>query len=132
MANDENDRTIGLRSGGRMPLLGFGTFQVAAQDARGVVRDALDIGYRHIDTATGYSNEEPVGAAIRDSGIDRQEIFITTKCPPQNVGRERATLEASLPRPGDRVRRFVAHSLAPRRGAPARDVEGFRGIGQRG
>ena len=96
MANDENDRTVGLRSGGRMPLLGFGTFQVAAQDARGVVRDALDIGYRHIDTATGYSNEEPVGAAIRDSGIDRQEIFITTKCPPQNVGRERATLEASL------------------------------------
>ena len=96
MANDENDRTVELRSGGKMPLLGFGTFQVAAQDARGVVRDALDIGYRHIDTATGYSNEEPVGAAIRDSGIDRQEIFITTKCPPQNVGRERATLEASL------------------------------------
>jgi 2,5-diketo-D-gluconate reductase A len=96
MASDEDDRIVELRSGSRMPLLGFGTFQVTAGDAREVVRTALDIGYRHIDTATGYSNEEYVGAAIRDSGIDRQEIFVTTKCPPQNVGRERATLEASL------------------------------------
>ena len=96
MANNENDLTVALRGGGMMPLLGFGTFQVAAGDARAVVRDALDIGYRHIDTATGYANEEGVGAAVRDSGIDRRDIFITTKCPPQNLGRERATLEASL------------------------------------
>ena len=96
MAKNENDRTVELRSGGSMPLLGFGTFEVTPQEARQVVRTALDIGYRHIDTATGYSNEEPVGAAIRDSGVDRKEIFITTKCPPQNVGRERQTIEASL------------------------------------
>ena len=96
MANNEASRIVELPGGGRMPLLGFGTFQVGARDARQVVRSALDIGYRHIDTATGYSNEEPVGAAIHDSGIDRQEIFITTKCPPQDLGRERETIEASL------------------------------------
>jgi 2,5-diketo-D-gluconate reductase A len=93
---NEDDRTVELRSGGKMPLLGFGTFQVDGRVARDVTRTALDIGYRHIDTATGYSNEEYVGAAVRDSGIDRREIFITTKCPPQNTGRERKTIEASL------------------------------------
>jgi 2,5-diketo-D-gluconate reductase A len=93
---NEDDRTVELRSGGKMPLLGFGTFQVDGRVARDVTRTALDIGYRHIDTATGYSNEEYVGAAIRDSGIDRREIFITTKCPPENAGRERKTIEASL------------------------------------
>jgi 2,5-diketo-D-gluconate reductase A len=96
VANNENDRTVELRSGGTMPLLGFGTFQVSAREANQVVRTALDVGYRHIDTATGYSNEEPIGAAIRDSRIDREKLFITTKCPPQNVGRERETIEASL------------------------------------
>jgi 2,5-diketo-D-gluconate reductase A len=96
MGKNEDDRTVDLRGGGKMPLLGFGTFQVEARDARQVVRTALEVGYRHIDTATGYANEEPVGAALRDSGIDRQEIFITTKCPPENVGRERQTIEASL------------------------------------
>jgi 2,5-diketo-D-gluconate reductase A len=96
MANNENDRTVQLRSGGTMPLLGFGTFQVSAREANQVVRTALDVGYRHIDTATGYSNEEPIGAAIRDSRIDREKLFITTKCPPQSAGRERETIEASL------------------------------------
>jgi 2,5-diketo-D-gluconate reductase A len=93
---NEDDRTVELSGGGKMPLLGFGTFQIGSRVARDVVRTALDIGYRHIDTATAYSNEEYVGAAIRDSGLERQAIFITTKCPPQNAGRERETIEASL------------------------------------
>ena len=79
-----------------MPLLGFGTWQVEGPNARQVVRTALDVGYRHIDTATGYANEQYVGEAIADSGIDRHQIFITTKCPPENVGRERETFAASL------------------------------------
>ncbi len=96
MPNDDDGRTVELRGGGKMPLLGFGTFQVDSRDARQVVRTALDVGYRHLDTATGYANEAEVGAAVRDSGIERREIFITTKCPPENAGRERETIEASL------------------------------------
>jgi 2,5-diketo-D-gluconate reductase A len=96
MGTNEDDQAVELRSGGKMPLLGFGTWQVDGRGAREVVRTALDVGYRHIDTATGYSNEKDVGAAIRDSGIDRHELFITTKCPPENIGRERKTFEASL------------------------------------
>ena len=96
MTNDTNDRTVELGGGGQMPLLGFGTFQIKGRDARSAVRTALDVGYRHLDTATAYDNEDQVGGAVRDSGIDRDQIFITTKCPPENAGRERATIEASL------------------------------------
>jgi 2,5-diketo-D-gluconate reductase A len=110
MANNEDDRTVELRSGAEMPLLGFGTWQVEGEGAREVVRTALDVGYRHIDTATGYSNEEYVGAGIRDSGVDRDQIFITTKCPPENVGRERETIEASLRALGtDHVDLWLVH-----------------------
>lgn len=57
---------------------------------------ALDVGYRHIDTATAYGNEREAGAAVRDSGLGRQNVFITTKCPPGNAGREAQTIDASL------------------------------------
>lgn len=60
------------------------------------VRYALEIGYRHVDTATMYRNEGEVGRAVRDSGIPRREVFLTTKLPPDDAGRERATLESSL------------------------------------
>ena len=60
------------------------------------VRYALDIGYRHIDTATMYRNESDVGRAVRDSGIGREDVFVTTKLPPRHAGHERKTLEASL------------------------------------
>jgi 2,5-diketo-D-gluconate reductase A len=96
MTSDPNDRTIELSGGGQMPVLGFGTFQIKGPDARSVVRGALETGYRHLDTATAYENEDQVGGAVLDSGIDRDQIFITTKCPPDNAGRERATMEASL------------------------------------
>jgi 2,5-diketo-D-gluconate reductase A len=72
--------TVTLNNGVDMPLLGFGVFQVPdPAECERSVRDALDIGYRLLDTAASYGNEAPVGAAIRGSGIDRADIFVTTK-----------------------------------------------------
>lgn len=79
-----------------MPLIGLGTWESSGDQAYRAVRDALEIGYRHVDTATFYANEDQVGAAVRDSGLDRADVFVTTKMPQQNAGRERVTLEASL------------------------------------
>jgi 2,5-diketo-D-gluconate reductase A len=70
---------IELNSGATIPQLGFGVFLVDPADTQRVVEDALEVGYRHIDTATGYNNETEVGAAIRASGIPREQIFLTTK-----------------------------------------------------
>lgn len=70
---------ISLNNGARMPQEGFGTFQISPKDCERCVRDALSAGYRLIDTASVYGNEESVGAAIRESGISREELFITTK-----------------------------------------------------
>jgi 2,5-diketo-D-gluconate reductase A len=88
--------TVTLPAGGEMPLLGFGTWRLAGRSAYEAVRRALAVGYRHIDTATMYGNEEEIGRAVRDSGVPRAEIFLTTKLPPGDFGRERATIEASL------------------------------------
>jgi 2,5-diketo-D-gluconate reductase A len=80
----------------QLPLVGFGTWQVSGRSGYDAVRKALDVGYRHIDTATMYANEAEVGRALRDSGLDRQDVFITTKLPPDRAGRERQTITASL------------------------------------
>jgi 2,5-diketo-D-gluconate reductase A len=96
MTNAKNDRTVQLGGGEEMPLLGFGTFRIEGEDAQPAVRTALEVGYRHIDTATGYHNEKYVGAGMRDSGIERGDVFVTTKCPPDHAGRERQTIDASL------------------------------------
>ncbi|MCU1432276.1 MAG: aldo/keto reductase [Actinotalea sp.] len=79
-----------------IPLLGLGTWQSEGDDAYRAVRHALDVGYRHIDTATGYGNEDQVGRALADSGVPRDQVFVTTKLPPDHAGRERETLEESL------------------------------------
>jgi 2,5-diketo-D-gluconate reductase A len=79
-----------------MPLLGFGTWQIRGDAAYEAVRDALVAGYRHIDTATMYGNEAEVGRALKDSGVPRDEVFVTTKLPPERAGHERRTLDASL------------------------------------
>ncbi|WP_052359824.1 aldo/keto reductase [Actinoplanes friuliensis] len=79
-----------------MPLLGFGTWQIRGDAAYEAVREALEAGYRHLDTATMYGNEAEVGRALRDSGVPRDEVFVTTKLPPDRAGRERATLDQSL------------------------------------
>ena|SRR5690554_5436685 len=72
---------IKLNNGVEIPTLGLGTYKIGSndKDVYNSVRSALDIGYRHIDTATLYLNEKPVGKAIRESGIPREEIFVTTK-----------------------------------------------------
>jgi 2,5-diketo-D-gluconate reductase B len=73
-----NDHTLTVQ-GTAIPKLGYGTWQVTGNDAVEGVQDALGLGYRHIDTARMYGNEDEVGEGIRKSGVDRQEIFLTTK-----------------------------------------------------
>jgi 2,5-diketo-D-gluconate reductase A len=70
---------VTLNNGVRMPILGFGVFQIPAEQTQQVVEQALAAGYRHLDTAASYGNEEAVGAAIKASGVPREELFVTTK-----------------------------------------------------
>ena len=77
-APNQTTETIEVQ-GTRVPRLGFGTWQIEGSDATEAVRDALEIGYRQIDTARAYGNEAEVGAGIAGSGVDREEIFLTTK-----------------------------------------------------
>ena len=69
-----------------IPRIGFGTWNRNGDEAYRTVQDALEIGYRHIDTAEGYNNEEFVGKAIAESGVARKDVFITTKVAPENFG----------------------------------------------
>jgi len=85
-----------LPGGVSMPLLGFGTWRLRGSAGYEAILGALRVGYRHLDTATMYGNEAEVGHALRDSGLDRGEVFITTKLPPGKAGYERKTLTASL------------------------------------
>ena len=82
---------IKLSNGVEMPLLGYGAFQVTPQECERCVSDALSAGYRLIDTAQAYYNEEGVGAAIKKSGIPRNDIFLTTKVWISNAGEEKAS-----------------------------------------
>ncbi|SEE78376.1 aldo/keto reductase [Ruania alba] len=72
-------RQVPLSSGTSIPQLGLGVFQVGPDEAQAVVEQALEVGYRHIDTAAAYVNESGVGAAIRASGLPREEVFVTSK-----------------------------------------------------
>ena len=83
-------KTTLLNNGVQMPLLGYGVFQITPQDCERCVREALEVGYRSIDTAQAYYNEEAVGRAIKASHIDREELFITTKVWISNAGEEKA------------------------------------------
>ena len=83
-------------SNGFMPLLGFGTWQISNSAAQQVTAQALEAGYRHIDTATAYRNESGIGKALASSTLARESVFVTTKLPPDHAGRERRTLEESL------------------------------------
>jgi 2,5-diketo-D-gluconate reductase A len=71
--------TITLNNGVEIPQLGFGVFQIPPEETKQATLTALEVGYRHIDTAEMYGNEEGVGQAVRESGIDRSEIFVTSK-----------------------------------------------------
>jgi 2,5-diketo-D-gluconate reductase A len=79
-----------------MPMVGFGTWPMRGHRARDAVTTALQAGYRHVDTARMYANEEEVGHALRDSGLPRHEVFLTSKLRATDAGNERAALTDSL------------------------------------
>ena len=89
---------ITLNNGVKIPQLGYGVYQVSQEDCERCVLDALQVGYRSIDTAQSYFNEEQVGTAIERSGVDRKEIFLTTKVWITNAGYEKAkaSIEESM------------------------------------
>lgn len=107
---------ITLNDGHRIPQLGFGVFKVDPGATERIVGEALEAGYRHIDTAAVYGNEEGVGRAISASGIPRDELFVTTKLWNVDQGRDsaRPALEASLDRLGlDHVDLYLIHWPRP-------------------
>lgn len=77
------------RSPQGIPLIGFGTWPLSGSEAERCVATALDLGFRHIDTAQLYGNEREIGRALRASGLGRQDLFLVTKMAPDNLGRER-------------------------------------------
>ena len=85
-------KKITLNNGVEMPQLGYGVFQVSPEECERCVSDAISVGYRSIDTAQIYQNEEGVGNAVKRSGIDRKEFFLTTKIWSSNFGYEKAKL----------------------------------------
>ncbi|WP_405217037.1 aldo/keto reductase [Agrococcus sp. Ld7] len=112
---------LALHDGHSIPQLGFGVFKVDPDETERIVSEALEAGYRHIDTATIYGNEEGVGRAIAASGIARDELFITTKLwnDRRGVADTRAAMGESLERLGlDRVDLYLIHWPTPANGSP--------------
>lgn len=110
-------KTITLNNGTKMPMLGFGVFKVEdGEIAVNAVKEALAAGYRHIDTAAVYGNEESVGRAIKESGVPREEIFLTTKVwnEVQRTGNVNDAFEESLRKLGtDYVDLYLVHWPVP-------------------
>ena len=106
----EDGRARILADGNEIPLLGLGVWQVPnGPEAENAVRWALELGYRHVDTAQAYGNEESVGRGLRDSGVPREEVFITTKFYPAQEDPE-AEAQRSLERLGvDQVDLYIIH-----------------------
>ena len=119
----ESDRARALADGNSIPMLGLGVWQVEdSRECVDAVRWALEAGYRHIDTAQAYGNEESVGVGLRESGVPREEIFVTTKFVPRRDDPV-AELEASLRRLGlDYVDLYIIHWPA---GGPLRAWPGM-------
>jgi diketogulonate reductase-like aldo/keto reductase len=87
---------VPLAGGAQLPLIGFGTWKLTGYPAEAAVTAALTAGYRHVDTAVMYGNEAEVGSALAESGLARDEVFITTKIRPSDLGQEPAILRKSL------------------------------------
>jgi 2,5-diketo-D-gluconate reductase A len=120
--------TIRLNNGVEIPQFGFGVYQVPPEETAQTVRAAFDAGYRHIDTAQMYGNEEGVGQALAESGLSRDEVFITTKLNNDGHGEDAAVrrLDESLERLGtDHVDLYLIHWPRPREN---RYVETWRGL----
>jgi diketogulonate reductase-like aldo/keto reductase len=111
MASKPDVPTRRLADGNEIPLLGLGVWQVPdGPECVNAVRWALEAGYRHIDTAQAYGNEGSVGQALRDSGVAREDVFITTKFYPRRRGDPAAEAERSLRRLGvDQVDLYIVH-----------------------
>jgi 2,5-diketo-D-gluconate reductase A len=110
---------VRLNDGAEIPQFGFGVFQIPAEETVTAVRTALDAGYRHIDTAQMYGNEAEVGRAIAESGVPREEIFVTTKLNNDCHGYDAAlgALDESLRKLGfDHVDLFLIHWPRPQEG----------------
>jgi 2,5-diketo-D-gluconate reductase A len=126
---------ITLNDGTRIPQLGYGTFLVPADDAQRAVSEALELGYRHIDTAAVYGNEEGVGAAIAASGIPRDELYVTTKLwNDRHDGDEPdAAIDESLAKLGlDAVDLYLVHWPTPAKDDYLHAWERLIGIRERG
>lgn len=111
-----------LNNGIEIPQLGFGVWRVPADDTQKAVAEALGAGYRHIDTAKLYGNEEGVGAAVRDSGLDRDQVFVTTKVWNGDQGYDSTmrAFDASMERLGfDVLDLYLIHWPLPARGLAA-------------
>lgn len=122
--------TVTLNDGTTIPQLGFGVWQVPADQAEDVVTKALEAGYRHIDTAAVYGNEEGVGAAIAKSGIPREELYVTTKLWVEDFKKDRTqqALHTSLRKLGlDSVDLYLIHWPAP---ADEKYLEAWKGLEQ--
>lgn len=122
--------TVTLKHGAELPVLGLGTSPLLGADAAAAVRTALEAGYRLVDTAENYRNEDGVGQGIRDSGIDRSEIFVTTKFNRRwhSVEGAREAWEASTKRLGlDYVDLLLIHWPNPDQD---RYVDAVRGLGK--
>ncbi len=110
--------SIELHDGRSIPQLGFGVFQVPPEDTEDVVRQALDAGYRHIDTARAYRNERGVGAAIAASSLERDDVFVTTKLWNDDQGTDSVVqaFDTSMERLGlDVLDLYLIHWPAPQR-----------------
>ena len=120
--------TIPLSHGARMPVLGLGTWPMTGDEAATAVTAAIESGYRSIDTAENYRNEEAVGRGLREASVPRDELFVTTKLNKEwhSVDGVRQACEASLERLGlDRLDMLMIHWPNPDQD---RYVEAFRGL----
>lgn len=116
MVANANTPLLTLNNGTSIPQLGFGVFKVDPAETTRIVTDALEVGYRHIDTAAIYGNEEGVGAAIASSGIPRDELFITTKLWNDRQTDAQAAFDESLDKLGlDYVDLYLIHWPTPQK-----------------
>ncbi len=119
-ASGADQPTVPLTGGGAMPLIGLGTWKAQGDDARRAVAHALEVGYRHVDTATSYGNEEQVGAAIADSALSREQVFVTTKLPPERADDAHEVLAQSLEALDlDHLDLWLVHGPPPEGASPA-------------
>lgn len=126
---------IQLNDGTSIPQLGFGVFRVDPDETERIVTDALEVGYRHIDTARIYGNEQGVGRAIAESGIPREELYVTTKLWNDDQGTQSVfdAFERSLERLGlERVDLYLIHWPAPANGRYVETWKAFERLRESG